>query len=273
MIELKNIRKSFQGVEVINDLNLKVEQGSTQVLLGLSGSGKTTSLKLINGLIQADSGSVSINGKTLNKNRLLEQRRDIGYIIQEGGLFPHYTVFENIALVPRLLKWGEQKIMERCELIMNKLLLDPKSFSNKYPDQLSGGQAQRVGIARALAVNPTILLMDEPFGALDPITRSTIRREFLQLDELKEKTIVIVTHDVQEAFELGDKIALMHEGRIIQNDSPGNILEKPSDFALQFIKDQWLSLSLKERNIYHKINDGLLANKWDLRTLENLINE
>jgi len=261
MIELDNIHHSFGKEEVIKGISLHIKKGETVVLLGLSGSGKTTTLKLMNGLLSPNRGKVSFNSQSLSELNILEVRQKMGYVIHQGGLFPRYTVLENVALVPRLLKWPNSKIISRAKELFQKLDLDPTVFFQKYPDQLSGGQQQRVGIARALAANPPVLLMDEPFGALDPITRQSIRREFLELDELKEKTVVMVTHDVQEAFEMADRIAVMHEGKIIQMDTPQKILDAPADsFVKEFILHEYLILSLKSKehqnkNLYYKLNE------------------
>lgn len=268
MIRLEQVHFSFGQTEVIRGINLEVEAGATQVLLGLSGSGKTTCLKLMNGLLKPDSGEVFFNGTRLQDHDLLKVRRKMGYVIQEAGLFPHYSVFENVALVPHLLKWDRTKIRKRVEELLEKLHLDPARFAHKKPAQLSGGQQQRVGLARALAANPAALLMDEAFGALDPITRVKIRKEFLSLEELREKTIVMVTHDVQEAFEMGDKIALFHEGRIIQNAPPESILKHPANtFVKDFIEADLLSLSLKQSGLYDELNEELKQGKLDLNKL------
>jgi osmoprotectant transport system ATP-binding protein len=258
MIQLKNLSKSFGKHSVIQDFSLEIKKGETQVLLGLSGSGKTTVLKLINGLLQADAGSILFENKTLQDQDILEARRRMGYVIQQSGLFPHYTVFQNIAVVPRLLKWSQEKTMVRAKTLLEKLNLQPQDYLNKYPSELSGGEAQRVSVARALAANPPVLLMDEPFGALDPITRVSIRKQFLELDELVEKTIVLVTHDVQEAFAMGDKIALMDQGKIVQNGSPQELLNKPTPFTQSFIGDEMLSLQLRAQGIYEPLNQKIL---------------
>jgi osmoprotectant transport system ATP-binding protein len=213
--------------------------------LGKSGCGKTTTLKMINRLITPDEGAVFINEKDTSKINVEELRLGIGYVLQNHGLFPHYTIAQNIAIVPKLLKWKEADISKRIDELLEKLHL-PFSVKNQFPHQLSGGQQQRVGLARALAANPPILLMDEPLGALDPITREKIRNEFLTLDELQSKTIIMVTHDVQEAFELGDRICLMDEGEILQIGTPKELLEKPTNQKVKdFIGSQKLQLSLK----------------------------
>ena len=245
MIEVKQVSKTFGQTTAVKNLSFTVKNGETLILLGTSGCGKTTTLKMLNYLINPDEGSIFINGKDNTLVNPEELRLGIGYVLQNHGLFPHYTIAQNIAIVPQLLKWDKEKIRKRTDELIEKLHL-PTDLKNKFPHQLSGGQQQRVGLARALAVNPPILLMDEPFGALDPITRNKIKSEFLTLDELQNKTIVMVTHDVQEAFELGNQICLMDEGEILQIGTPKELLEKPrSEKVKSFLKDQQLQLSLK----------------------------
>lgn len=184
------------------------------MLLGPSGSGKTTSLKLINGLLVASEGRVSVNGRAIGEWELIQLRRQIGYAIQEVGLFPHYTVEKNVALVPRLQRWPEERIQQRVREVLQMVGLPAAEFAQRYPDELSGGQRQRVGLARALAADPPVLLMDEPFGAVDPLTRGELQKEFKQLQRRLRKTVVFVTHDVSEALLLGDRIALMDSGKL-----------------------------------------------------------
>jgi len=202
------------GRPLLSDLNLVVNRGETLTLVGRSGSGKTTSLKLINRLLAATSGQVCVDGKPVSEWDTIQLRRGIGYAIQDVGLFPHYTVFENVALIPKLERWERPRIEVRVEEVLALVGLPKAEFAARYPDELSGGQRQRVGLARALAADPPILLMDEPFGALDPITRADIRTEFKQLQQQLAKTIVFVTHDVGEALQLGTRIALMESGRL-----------------------------------------------------------
>jgi osmoprotectant transport system ATP-binding protein len=203
-----------QNRVLLSDFNLSVRRGEILMLLGPSGSGKTTSLKMINCLISASAGRILVDGRPITEWDLTRLRRHIGYAIQEGGLFPHYTVWENVALVPKLEAWERQKLQARVEEVLQMVGLPPQEFGQRYPDQLSGGQRQRVGLARALAADPPILLMDEPFGALDPMTRSDLQREFKQLQQRLGKTVVFVTHDVSEALLLGDRIALMDSGTL-----------------------------------------------------------
>src|ERR1700761_4633640 len=245
MITVEQLSKHFGGVKAVDGISFEVKEHETFVLLGTSGCGKTTTLKMINRLIEPTSGSISIDGKNIHDQSPELLRRSIGYVLQNNGLFPHYTVGENIAIVPQLLKWDSKRIENRIAELIEKLHLSPDQLK-AYPNELSGGQQQRVGLARALMADPPILLMDEPFGALDTITRSKIQAEFKALDELKRKTIIMVTHDVQEAFELGDRICLMDKGKIVQDGTPYDLLFKPAgDFVKDFLKDQRLQLEFK----------------------------
>lgn len=245
MIRAQNISKDFNGIPAVRDVSFTVDEGQTLVLLGTSGCGKTTTLKMLNRLIEPSSGSISINGQDILLQKPERLRQGIGYVSQNNGLFPHYTVAENIAVVPRLLGWNTSRIMERTTDLMDQLKLSARLYANKYPDELSGGQKQRVAIARALVSNPPLLLMDEPFGALDPITRIAVRKEFLELPELKNKTIVLVTHDVQEAFALADQVCLMNEGKIVQRGTPYQLIFEPdNDFSKTFFDHQRLQLEL-----------------------------
>lgn len=230
---LTNVTKRYHDRAVVDNLTLTIPVGETLVLLGTSGCGKTTTLKILNRLIDADSGTVEINGVNVQQQEPHVLRRSIGYVIQDAGLFPHYTVADNIAVVPRLLDWDADRIRQRTQELLMMLRL-PESVLSRMPDQLSGGQRQRIGLARALAADPPIILMDEPFGALDPITRVAIRREFRELDALQQKTIVLVTHDVREAFTLGDRVALMDTGRIIQLGPPASLRDHP---ATEFVRE------------------------------------
>ena len=245
MIELKDISKVFGNKTAVDNISFRVNEGETMVLLGTSGCGKTTTLKLINRLIDPSEGTVFLKSKNITTQRPEFLRREMGYVLQNIGLFPHYTIAENIAVVPKLLGWTNEKIKIRTEVLLEKLHL-PISYLALLPKQLSGGQQQRVGLARALAADPPILLMDEPFGALDNVTRGKIHADFLGLDELKTKTILMVTHDVQEAFTLSDRICLMHEGKVIQIGTPKELLFKPvNSFAKSFLDAQRLALQFK----------------------------
>ena len=245
MIKVEHLSKSFGKVKAVDGISFEVQEGENLILLGTSGCGKTTTLKMINRLIEPTSGKIFINGENILGQPPETLRRGIGYVLQNNGLFPHYTVAENIAIVPQLLKWDKKRTETRIAELLEKLHLN-KSYLNVYPHELSGGQQQRVGLARALVADPPVLLMDEPFGALDNVTRSKIQAEFKVLDELKKKTIIMVTHDVQEAFELGDRICLMDKGKIIQNGTPAELLFEPANtFVKDFLKEQRLQLEFK----------------------------
>jgi osmoprotectant transport system ATP-binding protein len=245
MIKIEQLSKHFGKVKAVDGISFEVEEHETLVLLGTSGCGKTTTLKMINRLIEPTSGEVLIDGQNILEQSPEILRRGIGYVLQNNGLFPHYTVAENIAIVPQLLKWDNKRIEKRISELIEKLHLS-KDQLKAYPNELSGGQQQRVGLARALVADPPVLLMDEPFGALDNVTRSKIHAEFKALDELKRKTIIMVTHDVQEAFELGDRICLMDKGRIVQIGTPADLLFKPiNNFVKDFLKEQRLQLEFR----------------------------
>ena len=245
MIELKAVSKKFGDTQAVNQISFEVNEQESLVLLGTSGCGKTTTLKMINRLIEPDAGRIYIGGEDVIHQDADLLRKRIGYVMQDIGLFPHYTIAENIAVVPKLLKWTKARIEERTHELIEKLHLPVNSLT-MFPHQLSGGQQQRVGLARALVANPAVLLMDEPFGALDNVTRTSIQKEFKDLEELKRKTIVMVTHDVQEAFELADRICLMDKGKVIQIGTPKQLLYEPiNDFARKFLDGQRLTLEFK----------------------------
>ncbi|WPU94111.1 ABC transporter ATP-binding protein [Mucilaginibacter sabulilitoris] len=245
MIKVDRVSKNFGKVKAVNSISFEVQEQENMILLGTSGCGKTTTLKMINRLIEPTGGDIFINGKNITLEQPEILRRGIGYVLQNNGLFPHYTVAENIAIVPQLLKWDKKKTENRTAELMEKLHLS-SDYLHVYPNELSGGQQQRIGLARALVSDPPVLLMDEPFGALDNVTRSNIHKEFKALDELKRKTIIMVTHDVQEAFELADRVCLMDKGEIIQAGTPADLLFKPaSEFVEGFLKDQRLQLEFK----------------------------
>ena len=229
MIELDGVSKSFGDEVAVDGISLTIPDGSLCVLVGTSGCGKSTTLRMINRLIEHSAGEIRIDGHQIRSFNEETLRRRIGYAIQNTGLFPHWTVARNIGVVPRLLKWDRAAIERRVEMLMELLGLDVDEFAEKYPHQLSGGQAQRVGVARALAADPEILLMDEPFGALDPITRSSLQAELLRIQSHIRKTIVFVTHDMDEALRLADHIVVMRAGRIIQQGAPADILAHPAD--------------------------------------------
>lgn len=225
LVEFHDVSFRIDGVPpIINQLHLKVAAGEMLVLLGESGCGKTTTLRLVNRLLTPTSGQVSVEGKATSDWDPIRLRRRTGYVIQEGGLFPHFTVGENVALVPTLENWDRKRIAKRTEELLSLVGLEPKKFSARYPRELSGGQRQRVGVARALAADPSLLLMDEPFGALDPLTRASLQKEFADLKARLGKTVMFVTHDVREALMLGSRIALMDAGKIV-------LLETPQEFV------------------------------------------
>jgi len=244
MITLRNVVKKFGTTVAVDGVSFEVKKGENVVLLGTSGCGKTTTLRLINRLTEISSGEILVDGKNIKEIPPEELRRNIGYVMQHNGLFPHYTIEENIAIVPRLLKWPEEKIRNRIFELLEQINL-PGDVLKLYPQQLSGGQQQRVGLARALAADPPLLLMDEPFGALDAITRNNITKEFSRLEVLKNKTIVLVTHDIREAFELGDRILLMNKGKIVQQGTSIELLFHPqNDFVSDFFSSQKMQLEL-----------------------------
>jgi len=245
MIRVEQLSKHFGAIKAVDGISFEVHDQETLILLGTSGCGKTTTLKMINRLIEPTSGRILIDGKNIYEQSPETLRRGIGYVLQNNGLFPHYTVAENIAIVPQLLKWDSKRIEKRIAELMEKLHLSKEQL-NAYPNELSGGQQQRVGLARALVADPPVLLMDEPFGALDNVTRSKIHAEFKDLDEMKRKTVIMVTHDVQEAFELGDRICMMDKGKVVQIGTPAELLFKPANqFVESFLNEQRLQLEFK----------------------------
>lgn len=229
MIELFDVTKRFGSETAVDGISLRVEKGEFCALVGTSGCGKSTTLRMINRLIEHSEGEIHLDGQPVRSFNEELLRRRIGYVIQNTGLFPHWTVARNIGLVPRLLKWPRGQISERTDELLSLLGLPREEFADKYPHQLSGGQAQRVGVARALAADPEILLMDEPFGALDPITRKTLQRELQELQARLNKTVVFVTHDMDEALALADRLVVMHKGRIVQQGRPIDLLHDPVD--------------------------------------------
>lgn len=233
-IEFSDVSYTAGGVEILSHLNLRVARGETLVFLGRSGSGKTTTLKLVNRLLEPTSGQVRVNGQ-LNNFDVIRLRRGIGYVIQEAGLFPHFTVERNVGLVPKIEGWRAERIGERVEELLRLVGL-PAEIATRYPHQLSGGQRQRVGVARALAADPPILLMDEPFGALDPLTRDELQREFLALQQRLHKTVVFVTHDLREALRLGSRIALMEAGKLVKLLSPAEFMHSDDPWAAAYVR-------------------------------------
>ncbi|HEV8255151.1 MAG TPA: ATP-binding cassette domain-containing protein [Vicinamibacteria bacterium] len=227
-VELADVRKRYPtGAVALDGVSLAVEQGRVLVLLGTSGSGKTTAVKTINRLVEPDSGRVSVVGRDVREWDPIRLRRSVGYVIQEAGLLPHMSVADNVALVPRLLGWDEERRSQRARELLKLVGLDPDRYGPLRPAQLSGGERQRVGVARALAADPPVLLMDEPFGALDPLTRRRLQDEFRELQSRLAKTVVLVTHDVPEALRLADEVAVMDRGRVVQQGPPREIKESP----------------------------------------------
>ncbi len=243
MIEFKNVYKRYRGSEkdVLKGLNLICNEGEITAFIGPSGCGKTTTMKLINRLINPTDGQILVDGKDNATINPVDLRREIGYVIQHVGLFPHMTIAKNVAVVPRLLKWDESKINPRVDELLNMVGLPPEEYRDRYPAELSGGQQQRVGVIRALAAEPKIILMDEPFSALDPISREQLQEDLVQLQKDIKKTIIFVTHDMDEALKISDKIVLMKDGEIVQAASPEEILRRPAnDFVKSFIGEKRL---------------------------------
>ena len=234
MIRLEHLVKRYGDTLAVDDFSLEVAEGEVCVLIGPSGCGKTTTLRMINRLIQPTSGEIFIDGKDIAGVKPERLRQAIGYAIQNVGLFPHMTVAANISVVPELLHWQKSRIARRVGELLTLVGLDPAEYGRKYPGQLSGGQAQRVGVARALAADPPILLMDEPFGAVDPLTRERLQAQFARIQKELKKTIILVTHDLNEAIRLADRIAIMESGRLVQYDTPEAILSKPAN---KFVHD------------------------------------
>lgn len=236
MIQLENVSKIYNKKPILKNVNLKINSGEFIVLIGESGCGKTTLLKLLNKLIEPSSGDITIDEKLIKDENSIQLRRKIGYVIQKVGLMPHMSIGENIEIIPKLLHWDKNIMKKRSIELLELMGLDPSEYYDRFPSELSGGQKQRVGIARALANNPEIILMDEPFSALDPVTRENLQDEILNLHRELEKTIIFVTHDMDEALKLGQKIAILKDGEIIQYDTPENTLKKPAnEFVETFI--------------------------------------
>lgn len=248
MIRFEQVSKQFSnGTFAVKALDLEIKKGEFFVLIGPSGSGKTTTLKMINRLIELSKGWVRINGKKISDYDINVLRWNIGYVLQQIALFPHMTIAENIAIVPELKNWDKEKIAARIDDLLRMVGLDPKEYRNRKPSELSGGQQQRVGVLRALAANPEIILMDEPFSALDPFSREKLQDDMLEIQRKLKKTIVFVTHDMQEALKLGDRICLMKEGEIVQIGTPNEFLTNPAnDFVREFVGLRKYSLTLNE---------------------------
>ena len=236
MIEFKNVTKEFKDKVVLSDISMEIEDKRLTVLIGPSGCGKTTTLKMINRLIHPTAGDIFIDGENIDELDPVKLRRRMGYVIQQGGLFPHMTIRQNIEIIERLEKRDAGKIAENTKRLMKMVDLDPAEYLDRYPSQLSGGQKQRIGVIRALAGDPEIVLFDEPFSALDPVTRSSLQDELLELQEKMAKTMIFVTHDMDEAVKIADKICIMRGGHILQYDTPEVILKNPADeFVANFV--------------------------------------
>ncbi|MDP0506392.1 MAG: ABC transporter ATP-binding protein [Fusobacterium sp. JB019] len=229
MIEFRSISKRFKNVTVLKNLDLKINKGELVSIIGESGCGKTTLLKMVNRLIEPSSGTIFIKDNNIKKQNVIQLRRNIGYVIQQTGLFPHMTVKENIELIPKIENVNPETLEKNTLNLMSMIGLEPTKFLNRYPTELSGGQQQRIGVARAFATDPEIILMDEPFSALDPLTRSDLQDELIELQSKLKKTIVFVTHDMDEAIKISDRICIMKSGKILQYDTPENILKNPAD--------------------------------------------
>lgn len=255
MLKLEHLSKVYRGgKKAVDDLNIEINKGEFVAFIGTSGSGKTTALRMINRMIEPTSGTITINDEDVTKKNPVSLRRGIGYVIQQIGLMPHMTIRDNITLVPKLLKWDKEKKDDAAKRLLDLVDL-PESYLDMYPAQLSGGQQQRIGVLRALAANQDLILMDEPFGALDPITRDTLQDLMKDLQQRLGKTVVFVTHDMDEAIKLADRICIMHDGKVVQYDTPDNILANP---ATQFVKDFIGSHRLVQEKPSAKIVDEVM---------------
>ncbi|WP_431098180.1 ABC transporter ATP-binding protein [Polaromonas aquatica] len=238
MITLDSLTKSFGGStqSAVDGLSLTINTGEICVLIGPSGCGKTTTMRMINRMVEPDSGRIEVGGRDVTKMDPVELRRSIGYVIQQVGLFPHMTLAENVATVPKMLGWDSARIAKRVDELLDMVHMDPSIYRGRFPRELSGGQKQRIGVARALAADPPVMLMDEPFGAIDPITRARLQDEFLRILRELGKTIVFVTHDIDEAIRMGTRIAILRSGKVVQYDTPERILAHPADsFVESFV--------------------------------------
>lgn len=274
MIKFENVSKTYKNKTVLHNISLEIEQGKLVVFIGGSGCGKTTTLKLINRLIKPSSGRIYINGEEIEKKDVIELRRNMGYVIQQTGLLPHMTVKQNIELIPRMEKYDANKIAETTARLMDMVGLNPEEYLNRYPVELSGGQQQRVGVARAFSTDPDIILMDEPFSALDPITRSGLQDELVNLQAQLKKTIVFVTHDMDEAIKIADMICIMKDGEILQYDTPENIMKNPkNEFVSEFVgkKRIWASPEyIKAKDIMIDSPVTCIPNMTVLRCIERM---
>lgn len=255
MLKFQNVRKIYNGnIEAVKNVSLDVEEGEFVILIGPSGCGKTTLLRMVNQLETITDGDIILNGRSVRQLNQIEMRRQMGYVIQSNGLFPNMTIEDNVMIVPDLLGWDRNEKRSRYNYLMDLIGLHPDKYRKRYPHELSGGQQQRIGVARALAADPPVMLMDEPFGALDPIIRTRLQEEFLQIQREVKKTILFVSHDIDEAVKMGDKIALMRDGQLMQYDTPSEVLLRPNhEFVSEFIGEDRV---LKSMGLY-TINDLL----------------
>lgn len=244
MIKLENITKYYKKAKAVDNLNMEIKSGELVILIGESGCGKSTTLKLINKLIVPEEGNIYIKDKNINEMNVDKLRRSIGYVVQSVGLFPHMNVLDNICVGPKLLKWDKKKYINRAKELIDLVGLDVDRYSSKYPSELSGGEAQRIGVARALASDPEIILMDEPFGAVDPINRANLQLELLRIQKQLKKTIIFVTHDIDEAIKIGDRIAIMYKGVLQGYDTAEALLTKgDNEFIKSFMgKEAYINL-------------------------------
>ena len=257
MIQFRGVTKEFKGNVVLSDISMDINDGELTVLIGPSGCGKTTTLKMINRLIPASKGEIFIDEKNIEEMDKVQLRRNMGYVIQQGGLFPHMTIRQNIEIIERLEKKDTEKIVENTKQLMKMVDLDPDQFLDRYPTELSGGQRQRIGVIRALANDPEIILLDEPFSALDPVTRSSLQDELIELQSKVGKTMVFVTHDMDEAIKIADRICIMKDGHILQYDTPEMILKQPADeFVANFVGTNRIWDSPE----YIKVEDFMIKN-------------
>ena len=268
MITLEHLTKRFPGEArpAVDSLSLDVGAGEICVLIGPSGCGKTTTMRMVNRMIEPDGGVIRVEGRDVTHVDPIELRRSIGYVIQQIGLFPHMTIADNVATVPRLLGWDEKKIDARVDELLDLVAMDASAYRQRFPRELSGGQRQRIGVARALAADPPVMLMDEPFGAIDPITRAKLQDEFLRIQQRLRKTIVFVTHDIDEAIRMGDRIAIMRAGKLVQYDTPEAILARPADaFVEEFVGVDRVLKRLSLLKVRDHVERDVAAPAGDLR--------
>ncbi|PTJ84066.1 glycine/betaine ABC transporter ATP-binding protein [Staphylococcus succinus] len=278
MIEFKNVVKKYGTKTAVDDISFNIEEGEFFVLIGPSGCGKTTTLKMINRLITLSNGYIYFKNKPISEYPVYEMRWDIGYVLQQIALFPHMTIRENIAQVPQMKKWKEQDIDARIDELLDMVGLEPELYKARKPEELSGGQRQRVGVVRALAADPPVILMDEPFSALDPISREKLQDDLIKLQQKIKKTIVFVTHDIEEAMKLGDRICLLNEGHVEQIDTPKGFVTQPNnDFVKQFIGDK-AKLSINDIKLSEvtgnlRIDEQVITQGYPIFSSDQLVKE